>query len=56
MFNYLKNLIARKFYNTKEEAQIKCDVFFGVNRLTEEQYIELSELVNTVYVEEEVTA
>lgn len=49
MYNYLKNLINKKFYATAEEAQIKCDVFFAVNRLTEEEYIELATLVQTVY-------
>jgi hypothetical protein len=47
----MKRLIERKFYKTAEEAQTKIDVFYAVNRLTDEQYTELSELVATTYAE-----
>lgn len=49
MYNSMKRLITRKFYKTADEAQNKLDVFFAVNRLTDEQYTELTELVQTTY-------
>lgn len=49
MYNSMKRLISRKFYKTADEAQNKLDVFFAVNRLTDEQYTELTELVQTTY-------
>ena len=49
MYNSMKRLITRKFYKTAEEAQNKLDVFYAVNRLTDEQYTELTELVQTAY-------
>ena len=51
MYNAMKKLIQRKFYGTAEEAQEKIDVFFAVNRLTSEQYAELSALIEEVYAE-----
>ena len=51
MYNAMKKLIQRKFYSTAEEAQEKIDVFFAVNRLTSEQYAELSALIEEVYAE-----
>lgn len=50
MYNSMKRLITRKFYKTADEAQNKLDVFYAVNRLTDEQYTELTELVQTTYV------
>lgn len=49
MYNAMKRLIERRFYATAEDAQSKLDVFFAVNRLTDEQYTELSMLVLEVY-------
>lgn len=49
MYNSMKRLISRKFYKTADEAQNKLDVFFAVSRLTDEQYTELTELVQTTY-------
>lgn len=49
MYNAMKRLIERRFYTSAEEAQIKLDVFFAVNRLTDEQYTELSLLVTEIY-------
>ena len=50
MYNAMKRLISRKFYKTADEAQNKLDVFYACNRLTDEQYTELTELVITSYV------
>ena len=49
MYNSMKRLISRKFYKTADDAQNKLDVFYAVNRLTDEQYTELTELVQTTY-------
>ena len=49
MYNSMKRLIIRKFYKTADDAQNKLDVFYAVNRLTDEQYTELTELVQTTY-------
>lgn len=50
MYNAMKQLISRNFYKTAEEAQNKLDVFYACNRLSDEQYTELTELVMTSYV------
>ena len=49
MFNAMKKLITKRFYQTAEDAQEKLDVFFAVNRLNGEQYTELTLLVEEVY-------
>ena len=51
MYNAMKRLIARKFYKTADEAQNKLDVFYAVNRLSDEQYTELASLVAETYSE-----
>lgn len=48
----MTNLINKKFYKTKEEAFEKLDVYFALNRISEEEYTELAILVETVYTEE----
>lgn len=52
MYKSMKILITRHFYKTGEIAQNKLDVFFACNRLTDEEYTELTALVETVYGEE----
>ena len=37
MYKSMKILITRHFYKTAEVAQSKLDVFFAVNRLTDEE-------------------
>lgn len=49
MYVAMKKLITKKFYKTAEEAQNKIDVFFACNRLTDEQYAELTALIAEVY-------
>ena len=51
MYSAMKRLITRKFYKTAEDAQNKLDVFYAVNRLSDEQYTELTELVVNTYAE-----
>ena len=50
MYNAMKRLISRNFYKTAEEAQNKQDVFYACNRLSDEQYTELTELAAASYV------
>jgi hypothetical protein len=54
----MTNLITKKFYDTKEEAIAKLDVYFAMNRISEEEYAELALLSDSVYepVEEELLA
>ncbi len=49
MYKSMKILITKHFYKSGEIAQNKLDVFFAVNRLTQEEYEELTALVETVY-------
>lgn len=53
MYNAMKTLINKKFYKTAEMAQNKLDVFYAANRLTDDEYIELTTLIQTIYMEEE---
>ena len=45
----MTNLIKKKFYATKEEAIAKLDVYFAMNRITEEEYAELCLLADEKY-------
>lgn len=49
MYKSMKTLITKHFYKTAEAAQKKLDVFYAVNRLTDDEYTELTALVETVY-------
>jgi hypothetical protein len=49
MYKSMKTLITRKFYKSAELAQKKLDVFFMVNRLTDDEYQDLTALVVEVY-------
>lgn len=53
MYKIMTKLINKRFYKTREEAQQKCDVFFAVGRITDEQYTELCALIESVYGETE---
>lgn len=48
LFKVLKNLINNKYY-TREDIQYRIDVFMAYNRITEEQYMELMNLIDEVY-------
>jgi len=50
----LKKLIDKKFYDTKEEIINKCNVFFAMNVITEEEYSNLVLLAEQVYFVEEI--
>lgn len=49
MYKSMKTLITRKFYKTAEAAQKKLDVFYAVNRLSDDEYQELTALVVEIY-------
>lgn len=49
MYKSMKTLITRKFYKDAELAQRKLDVFYAVNRLSDDEYQELTALVVEVY-------
>lgn len=48
----MTNLIEKKFYNTKDEAVAKLDVYFAMNRISEEEYATLALLAEEVYAQE----
>ena len=52
IYKLLKRMITTGNYE-KEDMQNKLDVFFAVNRITEEQYLELTELINSKSAEVE---
>lgn len=56
MYKSMKTLITRHFYKTADAAQKKLDVFYAVNRLTDDEYTELTALVETVYGTDETPA
>lgn len=45
----LENLIIKKFYESKEQAQNKLAVFYAVNEITDEEYANLTLKVQEVY-------
>ena len=51
MYATMKKLIQKKFYKTAVIAQGKLDVFYACNRLTDDEYAELTALVTEVYGE-----
>lgn len=53
MYNAMKTLINKKFYKIAEVAQNKLDVFYAANRLADDEYLELTTLIQTIYMEEE---
>lgn len=48
----MTNLINKKFYDTKDEAIAKLDVYFAMNRISEEEYATLALLAEEVYAQE----
>ena len=48
----MKNLIEKKFYDTKDEAIAKLDVYFAMDRICEEEYATLTLLAEETYAEQ----
>ena len=51
MYKSMKILIGKHVYKTADAAQNKLDVFFAVNRLSQEEDEEQTALVQDVYSE-----
>nr|DAL33402.1 MAG TPA_asm: hypothetical protein [Caudoviricetes sp.] len=49
----MQNLINKKFYGAKEEAIEKLDVYFAMNRISEEEYMDLAMLAEEMYPDPE---
>lgn len=47
----MTNLINKKFYDGKDEAIEKLDVYFAMNRISEEEYMELVMLAEEMYLD-----
>ena len=45
----MTNLINKKFYDGKDETIEKLDVYFAMNRISEEEYMELVMLAEEMY-------
>jgi len=45
IYNLCKRMIEMKNYTSKEELQNKLDVFFLGNRITEQEYTELKNML-----------
>ena len=52
IYTLLKRMIVTGNYQ-KDDMQNKLNVFFAVNQITEEQYLELTELINSKQAEAE---
>ena len=52
IYTLLKRMITTGNYET-DDMQNKLDVFYAVNRITEEQYLELTNLINSKSAEAE---
>lgn len=47
IYNLLKRMIEQNNYDNKEEFQTKLDTFYALNRITNEQYIELTKFLES---------
>ena len=52
IYTLLKRMITTGNYE-KDDMQNKLNVFFAVNQITQEQYLELTELINSKSAEAE---
>ena len=50
-YNLMDNLISKKFYENKEEAKSKLNVFFAMQEITDEEYTTLTLKVEQMYAE-----
>lgn len=51
----LKKLITKKYYKEKADIENKLNVFYAMNKISDEEYSELTLLVEDTYVEVEET-
>jgi hypothetical protein len=52
----LKKLITKKYYKEKADIENKLNVFYAMSKISDEEYSELTLLVEDTYVEVEETA
>lgn len=51
----LKKLIVKKYYKEKADIENKLNVFYAMNKITDEEYSELILLVEGTYIENDET-
>lgn len=51
----LKKLIKKKYYKEKADIENKLNVFYAMSKISDEEYSELTLLVEDTYVEVEET-
>ena len=56
MYSVMKKLIEKKFYKSADEASNKVDVFYACNKLSDEEYAELTAMIAEAYPTEEPEA
>ena len=49
----LKKLIVKKYYKEKSDIENKLNVFYAMNKISDEEYSELTLLAEDTYVETE---
>lgn len=47
----LKRLITKKYYKNKEDIENKLNVFYAMSKITDEEYSELTLLVEDTYTD-----
>jgi len=47
----LKKLIAKKYYKEKADIENKLNVFYAMSKITDEEFAELTLLVEDTYIE-----
>lgn len=50
----MTNLINKKFYSAKDEAIGKLDIYFAMDRISEEEYATLTLLAEETYIQQEM--
>lgn len=51
----LKKLITKKYYKEKADIENKLNVFYAMSKITDEEYSDLTLLVEDTYIEVEET-
>lgn len=51
----LKKLIEKKYYKVKADIENKLNVFYAMSKITDEEYSELTLLVEDTYKEVEIS-
>ena len=51
----LKKLIVKKYYKEQADIENKLNVFYAMNKITDEEYSELTLLVEDTYIEAEIS-